>query len=103
MALFSYLGSELAILYNDESVLENHSLAVAFTLLQNKDIDILAQLTKNQRKLFRKMVIDMVCASRNSVKLFYFKKVLLSTCSVKIRFCQQMLLNILILFRICEI
>ena len=56
--LFS--GSELALMYNDESVLENHHLAVAFKLLQNQDCDIFANLSKKQRQTFRKMVIDMV-------------------------------------------
>ena len=53
-------GSELALMYNDESVLENHHLAVAFKLLQNQDCDIFANLSKKQRQTFRKMVIDMV-------------------------------------------
>ena len=53
-------SSELAIMYNDESVLENHHLAVAFKLLQNSDCDILVNLTKKQRQTLRKMVIDMV-------------------------------------------
>ena len=35
-------------MYNDESVLENHHLAVAFKLLQNKDCDILANVTGKQ-------------------------------------------------------
>lgn len=39
-------GSELAIMYNDESVLENHHLAVAFKLLQNEDCDILRNIQK---------------------------------------------------------
>ena len=54
------LGSELALMYNDESVLENHHLAVAFKILQNQNCDILANLTKKQRQTLRKMVIDMV-------------------------------------------
>ena len=37
------LGSELALMYNDESVLENHHLAVAFKLLQKADCDILTR------------------------------------------------------------
>ena len=57
MFLFS---SELALMYNDESVLENHHLAVAFKLLQNPDCDIFINLTKKQRQTLRKMVIDMV-------------------------------------------
>ena len=47
-------------MYNDESVLENHHLAVAFKLLQNQDCDIFINLTKKQRQTLRKMVIDMV-------------------------------------------
>ena len=57
------LGSELALMYNDESVLENHHLAVAFKLMQPEDCDILSDLTSKQRQTFRKMVIDMVLAT----------------------------------------
>ena len=45
------IGSELALMYNDESVLENHHLAVAFKLLQNKDCDILANVTGKQVRI----------------------------------------------------
>merc|ERR1719391_1934884 len=56
-------SSELALMYNDESVLENHHLAVAFKLLQTPDCDIFVNLSKKQRQTFRKMVIDMVLAT----------------------------------------
>ena len=56
-------SSELALMYNDESVLENHHLAVAFKLLQLPECDILAGLSAKQRTSFRKMVIDMVLAT----------------------------------------
>ncbi|XP_046388540.1 cAMP-specific 3',5'-cyclic phosphodiesterase-like isoform X3 [Ischnura elegans] len=56
-------SSELALMYNDESVLENHHLAVAFKLLQNEDCDIFVNLNKKQRQTLRKMVIDMVLAT----------------------------------------
>ena len=69
--LFS--GSELALMYNDESVLENHHLAVAFKLLQNQDCDIFANLSKKQRQTFRKMVIDMVI--QNFDKKTYIKMI----------------------------
>lgn len=52
--------SELALMYNDESVLENHHLAVGFKLLQEEHCDIFQNLTKKQRQTLRKMVIDMV-------------------------------------------
>lgn len=47
-------------MYNDESVLENHHLAVGFKLLQGENCDIFQNLTKKQRQSLRKMVIDMV-------------------------------------------
>ena len=67
MTFILILGSELALMYNDESVLENHHLAVAFKLLQNQDCDIFANLSKKQRQTFRKMVIDMVIYFTNSL------------------------------------
>ncbi|XP_045764655.1 cAMP-specific 3',5'-cyclic phosphodiesterase isoform X2 [Maniola jurtina] len=56
-------SSELALMYNDESVLENHHLAVAFKLLQNDGCDIFINLHKKQRQTLRKMVIDMVLST----------------------------------------
>ncbi|KRY53157.1 putative 3',5'-cyclic phosphodiesterase pde-4 [Trichinella britovi] len=56
-------GSELAIMYNDESVLEQHHLAVAFKLLQETDCDILTGFSKKHRQLFRRIVIDTVLAT----------------------------------------
>uniref|UniRef100_A0A1L8DLH8 Phosphodiesterase n=2 Tax=Nyssomyia neivai TaxID=330878 RepID=A0A1L8DLH8_9DIPT len=56
-------SSELAIMYNDESVLENHHLAVAFKLLQNQGCDIFCNIQKKQRQTLRKMVIDIVLST----------------------------------------
>lgn len=56
-------SNELAIMYNDESVLENHSLAVAFKVLQNENYDIFVNLNQKQRSSLRKMTIDMVLAT----------------------------------------
>ncbi|XP_061099996.1 cAMP-specific 3',5'-cyclic phosphodiesterase 4B-like isoform X2 [Conger conger] len=56
-------NSELALMYNDESVLENHHLAVGFKLLQEENCDMFQNLSKKQRQSLRKMVIDMVLAT----------------------------------------
>jgi hypothetical protein len=50
-------------MYNDESVLENHHLAVAFKILQADERNIFSHLTAKQIKTLRKMVIDMVLAT----------------------------------------
>ena len=47
-------------MYNDESVLENHHLAVAFQLLQHEDCDIFENLSRKERQTIRKMIIDTV-------------------------------------------
>lgn len=60
LSLFVFSDSELALMYNDESVLENHHLAVGFKLLQEDSCDIFQNLTKKQRQMLRKMVIEMV-------------------------------------------
>uniref|UniRef100_A0A1I7SV98 Phosphodiesterase n=1 Tax=Bursaphelenchus xylophilus TaxID=6326 RepID=A0A1I7SV98_BURXY len=56
-------NNELAIMYNDESVLEQHHLAVAFKLLQDVSCDFLVNWSKKQRQAFRKTVIGMVLAT----------------------------------------
>ncbi|XP_012683222.2 cAMP-specific 3',5'-cyclic phosphodiesterase 4D isoform X2 [Clupea harengus] len=56
-------NSELALMYNDVSVLENHHLAVGFKLLQEENCDIFQNLSMKQRQSLRKMVIDMVLAT----------------------------------------
>jgi len=61
-----YTGSELALMYNDESVLESHHLAVAFKLLQEDGLDILHTLSAKSRQTLRRMVIEIV-----SVSFFY--------------------------------
>lgn len=57
---FRLADSELALMYNDESVLENHHLAVGFKLLQGENCDIFQNLSKKQRQTLRRMAIDMV-------------------------------------------
>lgn len=57
------IGSELALMYNDESVLENHHLAVAFKLLQDDRCDIFSNVSRKTRQIIRKMAIDMVLAT----------------------------------------
>ncbi|MBN3286321.1 PDE4D phosphodiesterase, partial [Polyodon spathula] len=56
-------NSELALMYNDSSVLENHHLAVGFKLLHEENCDVFQNLSKKQRQSLRKMVIDMVLAT----------------------------------------
>lgn len=67
-------------MYNDESVLENHHLAVGFKLLQEDNCDIFQNLTKKQRQSLRKMVIDMVRLPTSHSFLFNSK------CSPRVSF-----------------
>uniref|UniRef100_A0A674JY97 3',5'-cyclic-nucleotide phosphodiesterase n=1 Tax=Terrapene triunguis TaxID=2587831 RepID=A0A674JY97_9SAUR len=46
--------SDVAILYNDRSVLENHHVSAAYRLMQEEEMNILANLTKDDwRAVFR--------------------------------------------------
>ena len=74
MNLIQYFaGSELALMYNDESVLENHHLAVAFKLLQNPTCDIFVTLSKKQRQTLRKMAIDMVRSPKKIISTLHLQ------------------------------
>jgi len=54
------IDSDLALVYNDESVLENHHLAVAFKLLQQPDCDVFAVMSTKMHRNIRRMIIDIV-------------------------------------------
>nr|XP_018667621.1 cAMP-specific 3',5'-cyclic phosphodiesterase 4C isoform X2 [Ciona intestinalis] len=56
-------STELAIMYNDECVLENHHLAVGFKLMQQDHCDVFEHFTQKQWQSLRKMAIDMVLAT----------------------------------------
>lgn len=56
-------GDELAIRYNDQSVLENHHVASAFKLLKQKEFDILMNFDREERKAMRKKMIGLVLAT----------------------------------------
>ena len=68
LMLMAVSASELALMYNDESVLENHHLAVAFKLLQSPNCDIFSNLTSQSRLLLRRMTIDIVRTRRPSYR-----------------------------------
>jgi len=55
-------------MYNDESVLENHHLAVAFKLLQEPGCDVFGTLPTKSRQLLRRMVIEIVSRRRLPLK-----------------------------------
>jgi cAMP-specific phosphodiesterase 4 len=55
--------SELAIMYNDQSVLENFHVAEAFRIMKMRGYDIFSGLTPEQRKSARDTMIAMVLAT----------------------------------------
>ncbi|KAM9215936.1 dual specificity calcium/calmodulin-dependent 3',5'-cyclic nucleotide phosphodiesterase 1C isoform 1-T1 [Dugong dugon] len=56
--------SDPAILYNDRSILENHHLSAAYRLLQeDEEMNILINLSKDDWREFRALVIEMVMAT----------------------------------------
>jgi len=57
------IQSGLAKLYNDKSVLENHHLQVAYTLLKRADCNILSKLDQEEQEYFRHLVVEMVLAT----------------------------------------
>ncbi|XP_064591026.1 dual specificity calcium/calmodulin-dependent 3',5'-cyclic nucleotide phosphodiesterase 1B isoform X1 [Zonotrichia leucophrys gambelii] len=55
--------SDTAILYNDRSVLENHHISAVFRLMQDEELNIFVNLTKDEFVELRALVIEMVLAT----------------------------------------
>ncbi|XP_026314494.1 calcium/calmodulin-dependent 3',5'-cyclic nucleotide phosphodiesterase 1-like isoform X2 [Hyposmocoma kahamanoa] len=64
-------GSETALLYNDRAVLENHHISAAFRLIRDEECNILQNLSRDEFREFRTLVIDMVLATDMS---FHFQQ-----------------------------
>ncbi|CAB3230473.1 unnamed protein product [Arctia plantaginis] len=64
-------GSDTALLYNDRAVLENHHISSAFRLLRDEECNILQNLSREEFREFRTLVIDMVLATDMS---FHFQQ-----------------------------
>ncbi|XP_025898604.1 calcium/calmodulin-dependent 3',5'-cyclic nucleotide phosphodiesterase 1B [Nothoprocta perdicaria] len=55
--------SDCAILYNDRSVLENHHISAVFRMMQDDELNIFVNLTKDEFAELRALVIEMVLAT----------------------------------------
>ncbi|XP_051842049.1 dual specificity calcium/calmodulin-dependent 3',5'-cyclic nucleotide phosphodiesterase 1A isoform X7 [Antechinus flavipes] len=55
--------SDVAILYNDRSVLENHHVSAVYRLMQEDEMNILANLSKDDWRDLRNLVIEMVLST----------------------------------------
>ncbi|GIM17067.1 hypothetical protein Vretimale_19613 [Volvox reticuliferus] len=53
-------GSELARIYNDQSVMENHHCAMTFAILSRTDCNVLAVLTPEEQRTIRKVIISAI-------------------------------------------
>jgi GAF domain-containing protein len=60
---------ELAVLYNDKSVLENHHSALAFQLMYQPEHNIIENLPIESKRTFRKMVMSSILATDMSLHM----------------------------------
>ena len=65
---------ELALLYNDRSVLENYHAAYAFRLLRQAENNVLAGLSPQQYDEARKLIIDLVLGTDLGHHFEFFKE-----------------------------
>ncbi|UJR22682.1 hypothetical protein I4U23_025718 [Adineta vaga] len=55
--------SDVALIYNDRAVLENHHVSAAFRLMRIDDYNIVSEFSTDEYKNFRHLVIEMVLAT----------------------------------------
>ncbi|XP_077296012.1 dual specificity calcium/calmodulin-dependent 3',5'-cyclic nucleotide phosphodiesterase 1A-like isoform X2 [Arctopsyche grandis] len=65
-------GSDTALLYNDRAVLENHHISASFRVMKDEECNILQNLSRDEFREFRTLVIDMVLATDMS---FHFQQI----------------------------
>ena len=55
--------NELALTYNDESVLENHHCATGFKLMNNAKYNVFVNFSSKAYSMTRRLIIDLVLAT----------------------------------------
>ncbi|KAJ8019550.1 Calcium/calmodulin-dependent 3',5'-cyclic nucleotide phosphodiesterase 1C [Holothuria leucospilota] len=65
-------GSDMAYLYNDRAVLENHHVSSTFRLIKEEDKNILANVSNDEFKELRNLIIEMVLATDMS---YHFQQI----------------------------
>uniref|UniRef100_A0A8C7EMT5 3',5'-cyclic-nucleotide phosphodiesterase n=1 Tax=Neovison vison TaxID=452646 RepID=A0A8C7EMT5_NEOVI len=61
--LHTGIMSDVALLYNDRSVLENHHVSAAYRLMQEEEMNVLINLSKDDWRDLRNLVIEMVLST----------------------------------------
>ncbi len=64
--------TDLAITYNDKSILENYHITLTFKLLKNDKLNIFRNTSKNDFSYIRKRIIDMILAT----DMFYHSRII---------------------------
>ena len=64
--------TDLAITYNDKSILENYHICVTFKLLKNDNLNIFRNISKNDFSYIRKRIIDLIF----STDMFYHSRII---------------------------
>jgi hypothetical protein len=62
--------NELAVIYNDKSVLENHHISFTFKLMSEHDCEIFENLNNTELKDVRKKMIQMVLGTDLAVHFY---------------------------------
>jgi len=75
-AYLANTGSELALIHNDISILENHHCYVTFKLLQHPKLNILAHATTHDQKTIRKRVINCILHTDMALHATYHMPIL---------------------------
>ncbi|XP_054282216.1 dual specificity calcium/calmodulin-dependent 3',5'-cyclic nucleotide phosphodiesterase 1-like isoform X3 [Macrosteles quadrilineatus] len=66
-------GTDTALLYNDKAVLENHHLSASFRVLKEEDCNILSNMSREEYREFRSLVIETVLATDMSCHFHQLK------------------------------
>lgn len=80
----------LALLYNDQSILESHHVALAFQLtLGQPTANLFARMSREDFTLLRQAVIDMVLATDMSRHFEYLTKFQQMLANLQVKHCAR--------------